>query len=440
MKRSLIKVMLFILPVLLGGLQSCTTEKTSKEADMPVSISDSTNKASCVFLTDDENNHPVISWIELDSAGNKSFYLSYWDEAAQAFSPSTLIPIESHASLHEEGMPKIAVKANGTVIATYETSVPSKTSKYGLSDIRYVMSVDRGKTWSKPQSVQPDYPNRGSRSFSNTIRLDNGEVGIVWLDTDTISPGNGRPVRFAKTAGTSFGASVLIDSAACECCRTALSSDRKGRVQIVFRDLLAGSVRDIAISQSQDNGQTFGPAVAFSGDHWAIAGCPHNGPSIVGKNGRTYVTWFTGAEQQGVFYGEIDSDATLLQKHRLDANARFAQLCLTPDGAPVMAYNVNYTTNGQTRSKIKVARMQDKQFVEKEINSPHAKASYPVLRALGKSHVLIAWTDSGQVYYVRQAIAAIDTPAGHTYTAHRQHQDAAKGMSEQDTSCPMHPH
>lgn len=389
-------------------LQSCGNNGQDNPVQALMSLSDLSNKASCVFLTKDEKNNPVISWTEMDSVGNKYFYFSNWDTVSQRFSSGMAIPIEHNMSIHEEGMPKIAIMGDGTFLATYETSVPSKKSKYGLSDIRYVMSFDKGRTWTNPKSVQADTPNRGSRSFSNIIRLDDGEIGIAWLDTDTESGHGGRPVRFAKTDGArGFGNSILIDAAACECCRTAISTDGNGNVNIVFRDLLPGMVRDMSISSSADNGKTFSGTVPFSDDHWEINGCPHNGPSISGRNKTTYVTWFTGSKKNGVFYAELDEKNNMLIKKRLDPNGRFAQLCVMPEGSRIVAYNVQYRQGESTYNKIKVARINDKNILEKEVTSPNANASYPVVQAVGKKSFIVAWTDNGHAYYTHRNMASV---------------------------------
>src|SRR5690606_18887607 len=114
----------------------------------------------------------------------------------------------------------------------------------------------------------------------NIIRLDDGEVGAAWLGANPDGGKEGRPVKFAKTTKNGgFGDAVLIESFACQCCRTALSRNGSGQVSVVFRDLLPGSVRDISVSKSFDNGRTFSAAAPFSNDNWVIDGCPHNGPS-----------------------------------------------------------------------------------------------------------------------------------------------------------------
>lgn len=393
-------------------LQSCSEKEHNAGEYAPVLLSNRHYKASCVFLTRDEKNNPVISWTEVDSLENKHFYFANWNEKSQQFAAALTIPIAPNTSIHEEGMPKIAVKGDGTLVATYETSVPSEKSRFGLSDIQYVMSFDKGKTWTHHQSVQPAALHTGSRSFGNMIRLDDGEIGLAWLDTDPDTANKGRPVKFARTNGSEgFGNAILIKPSACQCCRTALSSDGEGNVRVVFRDLLSGSVRDISVSSSADNGRTFGRAAAFSNDHWVVDGCPHNGPSVVSKNGYTYAAWFTGSEQNGIFYGELDKHNHMLSKRRLDRNGRFVQLCLMPDGSRIVAYNSGYRMEDSVYHKIVVNKIDGKSFFKREITLPRAHAAYPVVQPVGKQHVIVAWTDNGRIYYTQINVTTINDVA-----------------------------
>ncbi len=393
-------------------MQSCSEKKRDTEEDTPVLLSNMHNKASCVFLTKDEKNNPVISWAEVDSAGSKHFYFANWNEESQQFIPVLTIPIASNTSIHEEGMPKIAVKGDGTLLAIYETSVPSEKSRFGLSDIQYVMSFDKGRTWTRHQSIQPDDLHTGSRSFGNMIRLDDGEVGLAWLDTDADTANRGRPVKFARTNGSEgFGNAILIKPSACQCCRTALSSDGRGNVRVVFRDLLSGSVRDISVSSSADNGRTFSKAVSFSNDHWVIDGCPHNGPSVVSKNERMYAAWFTGSEQSGVFYAELDKRNNMLSKRQLDRNGRFVQLCLMPDGSRIVAYNSSYRMEDSVYNKVVVNKIDGKSIFKREVTLPRAHAAYPVVQPVGKQQVIVAWTDNGRICYTKINTDAINEVA-----------------------------
>lgn len=400
---------LFILSIALFTiLQSCSNKENISKLQRPNLLSDTNTKASCVFLTCDQHKNPVISWVEIDSNGVKHFYFANWNNQRNSFSPSITIPVLSNTSIHEEGMPKIALKGNDTIVATFETSVPVKNMRFGLSDIHYEISFNKGKTWTTPKPIESDSSHIGSRSFGNIIRLSDGAIGITWLGTDPNNADHARPVYFAKSNGNKgFGKPILIENAGCQCCRTALSTDERGHINVVFRDLLPGSVRDIGISSSVDNGQSFSKPISFSNDHWVIDGCPHDGPSIVSKDDKKYIAWFTGAQKYGVFYAELDKNNQMVTKRQLNPNGRFVQLCLMPDGERIAVYNVEYQQKDSFYSKIIVNKINDKGLFEKVITLPNVNASYPVVQAMGDQRIIVAWTDNNRIYYKLLNIASI---------------------------------
>lgn len=432
MKKLLIYILAFaILPV----LSSCSnfSHKKKSEKNKSVLLSNPLRKASCVFLTDDNKNSPIVSWVEIDNMGKKFFFFSKLDTASEKFSSPISIPIEQNASIHEEGMPKIAIKGDGSLFALYETSVTSKNSRWGLGDIHYIQSFDGGKSWTSPKSVAPEEIDKGlSCNFSGLTRLPDGEIGITWLGTSPHSmrmkkhpmPNmahamgehemheEGRPVEFAKTVDKNgMDQSILIDSSACQCCRTAVSSSKDGRISIVYRDLLPGSIRDISVSISTDNGNTFSRPASFSNDHWVVNGCPHDGPAVAVRNDNTYVTWFTGSKKdKGVNYAELDSSGNVLIKNHISANGRFIQLCLLPDGTRVTAYNKSYLKGDSMFSKIIVDKINGKISFEKEVTPPHVHASYPVVEAAGNNHVIVAWSGRDRVYYRIIDVKNINSP------------------------------
>ncbi len=413
------KKLVLIYTIIASLLQACNTGEHENTGRQPVLISKANAGACCVFLTKDHRDLPVISWIEQDSKKNKQFYFSSWDTVTGRFGSAITVPIEPNTSIHEEGMPKIAFKADGTIVAIYETSVPSSKSKWGLSDIQYTMSYNGGRTWTERKSIQSDPALLGSRSFADIIRLDDGEVAVSWLDTDPVRSELGRPVKFAKTSAQSgFSEAVLVDSAACQCCRTAMSTNGQGQVNVVFRDLLPGSVRDISISVSSDNGLSFGKAVPFSGDHWVVDGCPHNGPSVVFNKDTKYVTWYTGAKQGGVYYAALDGNNKTLVKRELSRAGRFVQLTMMPNGDRVAAFDVPYEEGGKIFKKIMLNKIQDKEFLEKEVSLPSSHASYPVITTLGKDQVVVAWTDDSKVYYTLEHSTAINRVVQEDAAAH----------------------
>ncbi|RYG27363.1 MAG: hypothetical protein EOO01_41480 [Chitinophagaceae bacterium] len=194
---KLISILMVIAFVAAGCKSSPDSGATNTES---ILISDPSRQASSVYLTSDKANNPMINWSETDKTGSKHFLVSFFDTAAGVFNDVIKIPIEQNANLHEEGMPKIACKADGTIIAMYETSTPTATNKYAGS-LRYVQSFDGGVSWTSPANVHADTSEGKSRSFASITRLSSGEVGACWLDASYDEKKGGRPVRFAATNG-----------------------------------------------------------------------------------------------------------------------------------------------------------------------------------------------------------------------------------------------
>lgn len=397
--------------VLILSVISCSSP--NKEGWQPevVLISDTTKESSCVNLTTDEKGAPVISWCEVDTAsGEKHFYMALMDEAGSGFSSRISVPIEQNTSLHEEGMPKVAMKRNGAIIAVYETSTPTDKNRFA-GQVRFIVSTDKGKSWTKPLNLHADTVPGRSHSFAAITCMADGEIGAAWLDTKIGDNAHGRPVKFARTnAANGFQDEVVIDSVACECCRIAISSHAGGRVAIVYRDIIRDSIRDISIITSPDNGKSFSPAAPFSRDGWVINGCPHNGPSVALDNQLIYATWFTGGAQRGVFYSELDNKMEPVNRQMISADARFIQMCLMPDQSRILAFDESSKTTDGSETRIVLNRINGSGAFTYAIEASAPSASYPVIRPLSNDKVVVAWSQDKTVRYAVVATRQIDKP------------------------------
>jgi YHS domain-containing protein len=402
------KITIYIL--LLAILPTCRNNPSKKEEAglSPVLLSDSTKLATCVLLVADEKDRPVVTWSETNNnSKDKHFYLAYFDESNSVFSARIAIPIEQNAILHEEGMPKIAIKGDGTIIAVYETSAPTDQNPYA-GFVHYIVSGDKGKTWTAPACLHTDTAAGTSHSFAAITRLNDGEIGACWLDESFDKKIGGRPVKFAKTnAANRFTNEMIIDSVACQCCRIALSSNSKGRIDIAYRDILNDSIRDMSIITSNDNGKTFASAISFSNDGWVINGCPHNGPSIASGSDTTYAAWFTGGPQKGVYYCELNENKEAVNKQLVSGQGRFIQLSLLSNGARVLAYNEPIQEGDQIYSKIILNKIEQQKVFGKDINTGKTMVSYPVVQTFGNNNVLVAWKSNEKVYYAVTTAADI---------------------------------
>jgi YHS domain-containing protein len=390
-------ILITILFVLVAGCN--TPNNTLKQEEViPVCISDTARNASCVYLTSDEKGAPVISWCETSQSGKKFFFMAYFDSATGKFANKINIPLEQNAALHEEGMPKVGIKKDGSIIAVYETTAPTEENQWA-GDVCYVQSDDKGAVWSPVRYVYADKSGGKSHSFASIARLSNGEIGIAWLDVAKDPKPGGRPVKFASTEGTlGFQNEVVVDPKACECCRTAISCDDAGKITVVYR-AITDSIRDIAVSASVDNGKSFTTPVSFSHDEWKINGCPHNGPDIVSGSNINYAAWFTGGPSKGVYYSELGNNNTTVLKKLIAANGRNIQLSLLPDGARVVVYSENIREADSLYSNIVIKRIENEKIFEKVITPGQAHAAYPVIKTFSFNNIVVAWTEHKRIYY-----------------------------------------
>lgn len=362
-----------------------------------VLLSNSDNKASSVSFTTDESGKPVVSWCETNKQGNKYFFLSYLDNDANAFSNPVQIPVAQNTNLHEEGMPKIAIKNDGTIVAIYETSNPAEENKFA-GFVKYIQSFDKGKTWTGPAFLHADTTAGKSHSFASIARLSDGEIGACWLDVSLGNKKGGRSVKFSKTTGRNgFAGEMLIDSFACQCCRTAINCDAAGNIAIMFRDVLQDSIRDMSVCTSADDGKTFGRPVAFTNDRWVINGCPHNGPSIVRRGDRSFASWYTGGMQSGLYYAEMNNKNEITDRKMISNSGRNIQLCVLNDSR-IVVYNEMVKTKDSFFSKIAVNKISGKNMWTLDI-SRSGQGAYPVLHPADDKSVAVAWEDNGALYY-----------------------------------------
>lgn len=393
-------------------LKSCNTNKKQEQNLNALLLSNVKNKASCVSFSTDEKNTPIISWCETDTATkNKYFFLAFFNNDDKHFSKPVPVPIQQNAGIHEEGMPKIAVKGDGTIVAVYETSAPTKENEWA-GYIRYIQSFDKGKTWAKPLYLDSDTAAGKEHSFASITHLSDGEIGACWLNKSFNYKKQGRPVIFAKSNDDKgFQKEILIDSIACECCRTAISSDDRGGVSIMFRNILHDSVRDISVSTSNDNGKTFTPAISFSNDDWVMNGCPHNGPAVARTEKNIYAVWFTGGNQRGVYYAELDNDGKTILKKHISAEGRFIQLCLLPDEKKILAYNENIRKGDSVYSTIVLDKIDGNKIFTEDITPQNSHANYSVVQSINNSNIIAAWEENDRIYYRTVDVKSIVKPA-----------------------------
>lgn len=291
--------------------------------------------AESVYLTHDDNSNPVVAWTEKVDE-RLTLFFSVSKDDGETFTDKVGIPLSNDVATHAEGMPKVAFKKDGTIIAAYEKKAPTKENKYAGA-IYYRLSNDKGKSWSDELFLHSDTTSGRSRSYFDIEQLPDGEVGASWLDIKLNNETGGRSVRFAKTTkDTGFGREILVDSSACQCCRIDVYADLAGRIHVAYRGLAKGkmgqSVRDMMLATSSDNGISFSSPTSISKDDWAIDGCPHTGPSLCSNKGGLYSFWYTEGNGTGIFYNfKRAGDGTFNTRQLISNAGRHPQISAVED-------------------------------------------------------------------------------------------------------------
>ncbi|WP_246202172.1 sialidase family protein [Spirosoma agri] len=356
-------------------------------------------------LTTDAAGNPLLSWVEKEGEKSAAFYVATSTDG-HSFGPKIKVKAPATLSTHAEGMPKIAVKADGTLLAVFEVPRPTPESRFA-GDLLYTMSTDQGKTWLEPRPVHQEAAPGKSHSFADVTRLPNGEIGIVWLD-EKLPNRDGRPVVFAQTTkGKGFGTAVLVDDNACQCCRTNVFVDSRKAIHLTYRDMIPSAnvgeipARDISTAVSVDGGKTFGKPQVVVADHWQVNACPHAGPVVAESGNDILMTWFSGKENAaGLRLARLGTDK--LVSDVLTSRAKHPQVA-TVDGRIVWLWDEAISKDGSGEMGSFVQRIGMRTVTGNNVSATSyitpetASATYPVAIAT-KQGLLVAYeqTTAGQ--------------------------------------------
>jgi hypothetical protein len=283
--------------------------------------------ASAPYFTADVKGNTVLCWT---GTSDSILYYTVYDRQAGTFGTPVAVTPSRGTTARGESMNKVAFRGDGTVVAVFEKKHPTERNKYAGA-IFYVQSFDGGVSWTKAKFIHSDTLEDNSRSYFDVAMLPDGEVGAVWLDGRLRLGSEGSSLFFAKTKGhEGFQGDKQIGETVCQCCRTDISTDPKGNVHVIFRDIeltAAGAVRDFVHMVSTDTGKTFTAPRVVSNDHWIVDGCPHTGASMAVSDGRLEVVWFTAGGRPGLYYSfSLDDGKTFAPRELISENARHPQM------------------------------------------------------------------------------------------------------------------
>lgn len=363
-------------------------------------------ETTCPFITSDANGKVVMSFGKEIKGENTVLCYAFFDEKAKKFETPIEIPSSKGVELHGENAPKMIFKPNGEIIAVWGIDNPTPKKKYG-GLIQYSQSFDKGKSWTSATPLVKDTAGIDQRYFDIDL-LPNGEVAIIWLDNRSKTELQGSSLYYAETKGKSgFQNEKSIGETTCQCCRTDLYVGKNGVIYTAYRDIINDEIRDMVLSYSSDNGKTFSEPKRISPDDWKINGCPHTGPTMTQNKAGLHFAWFTMGGGAGVFYANSsDNGSTFSKRDSVSDNpsAKHPQITVLNDKEVVIVWDETAEIEGNYFNRIGLQQRGKNGEIVKTlfVSEDNAMATFPIVKTLNDSEVLVAWSQGSkesQVFY-----------------------------------------
>lgn len=352
----------------------------------------------------------LLAWTGGDGVAWRPYFSRSSDAGA---SWSAAVPVtddtgEVHP--HGEASPRLVAGPGGRIALVWIRDVPVATRRWPASAVRVARSLDGGRSWLPPVTVNDDTTGAPvGHNFQGAAWAGDSALIAAWLDERTSATPVGHHHDAAATAadstseadamvyvarspdfGRTWGPNTPVWGGACPCCRITLARAAEGRVVAAWRQHFPGNVRDVVTAPLVP---APGTPVRVHDDGWVYPGCPHNGPGLsIGPDGAAHVVWYSGAQgRAGLYYRMVGPDgappvplvtgSALPGVHgtvaALPERGAVAAWDAAPDGA--RAISVGYLAPGAGDAR--------------RTGVPGgAGGSYPQIVALGGQRAMVAWT------------------------------------------------
>ena len=339
----------------------------------------------------------AAAWSASTEAGGTDIYLALSTDGGVTFGePHRVNDVVGATNPSGEQPPRVAIGERAIHVIW--------PAKRGQNAIAYANSTDGGNTFSAavhmPASGLP-----GARGWASLAVAPQGVVHMVWLDGRaaaaagvTGSPGAADPQQDVYHASWRVGTGVVqtrIAENVCFCCKTAVAVSGSD-VYAAWRQIYAGSIRDIAFARSSDAGATFREPVRVSVDNWKLDGCPDDGPAVVvDSRGTVRVAWPTliagSTPRKAIFYSMSRDGYRFSPRTRLDtatADPAHPQIALERGNTVGVVWDE--VVDGTRRVLLRRVGPSD-ELGPVEIVTVEQGATYPAIAATQRD-LLVAWT------------------------------------------------
>jgi hypothetical protein len=136
------------------------------------------------------------------------------------------------------------------------------------------LSSDGGKNWQAGPNPADDRSTQG-HGYIDVAADAHGVFHLVWLDNRDGKQG----LRYARSAddGWHWSKNVTLDPETCECCWNTLLTAPNDGVFVLYRDK---NPRDMALTASEDGGESWLRTGSVGSFHWHFPNCPESGAGL----------------------------------------------------------------------------------------------------------------------------------------------------------------
>jgi len=349
-----------------------------------------------------------LSWIE--PAGDSMHALRFATLEGDRWSAPRTIVSRADLFVNWADFPSI-VALSGQRLAAHWLQ-RSGDAKYAY-EVRVAQSSDAGQTWSEPLVPHRD----GTATEHGFVSLFpfRDSLGAIWLDGRNFAraaKGESADMMLLMTAiapaGTA-GAERVLDERVCDCCQTSLALAASGPI-VVYRDRLAGEIRDISVVRWTDT--AWSRATVVHADDWKIDACPVNGPAIAANGDRVAVAWFTAARDSARVYvaTSANSGVSFGEPVRVDDGNPVGRVDVELDdrGGALISW-MEFTAGQQADVRVRRIDPEGQRGASTVVaRTSGARASGFPRMASRANEVLFAWTEAGSPSRIRVARARFD--------------------------------
>jgi len=298
---------------------------------------------------------------------------------------------------------------DGVLSAHWLVRGPEGGYDYG---VRVATSTNGGETWTEPWTPHED-GTRTEHGFVSKFPLQDGGMGLVWLDGRNTAGGHGgggeargaMTLHYRSVAANGVpGPEVLLDESICDCCQTDVAISSAGPV-VVYRDRTEEEIRDIYVTRLVDGEWT--PGVPVHDDNWLIPACPVNGPAVAALDRNVAVAWFTAGQDDPRVQVAFSSDmgATFGPPTRVDDGNALGRvdIVLLRDGSAM----VEWMERGPEVAEIRVRRVSPDGGASSAAvvttTSSGRDSGFPQMIQDRAGRIVFAWVQTGEPGQIRMA-------------------------------------